>query len=494
MLKQNWRIVSMLERIGDNVIIVASFVAAYFGRSSLLYWNDSLRLSLPFAGEQLLPLQDYSVVLLAGLVGYTLVLNSMGAYGSMRLSSVGALFRTTFISSVLVFFVIAAVLFVIKFSISRSFIGLFVLLSGCGLTLERYFVLKLLRYWRRRGRNYRNVIVCGVGQQAQALARELRSRPELGIHIRGFADLEFDDGSKVRRYESLRSGVGLDIPTGRILKGVPEVAKALQDYAIDEVIFTDVVSVLARVEDLISICGEQGIRATIVADIFSMGLKNSEMSYFGGMPLIHFQTPPGTLWALSCKRLIDVFVSTVLLTLLVPLLPVFAVGVKTTKGPVFFRQRRMGLNGRIFWLLKFRSMVDGADQNQQSLRARNEMQGPTFKIAQDPRITSFGRFLRRFSLDELPQLWNVFVGEMSLVGPRPPLPGEVSLYDRRSRRRLSMRPGLTCIWQVSGRNEIADFKDWVALDLAYIDNWSLLQDFCLLIRTVPAVLFGRGAH
>jgi exopolysaccharide biosynthesis polyprenyl glycosylphosphotransferase len=371
---------------------------------------------------------------------------------------------------------------------------LFVLLSGCGLTLERYFVLKLLRYWRRRGRNYRNVIICGLGPQAQALARELRSRPELGIHTRCFADLDFDSQGRDERWENLRSALGLEMPTGRILQGVPAVAKALQDYAIDEVIFTDIVRVFARVEDLISICGEQGIRATIVADIFSIGLKNSEMSYFGGMPLIHFQTPPGTLWALSCKRLLDVVVSTLLLVLLLPLLPAFAVGVKTTKGPVFFKQRRMGLNGRIFWLLKFRSMVDGADRNQHSLRARNEMDGPTFKIAQDPRVTSFGRFLRRFSLDELPQLWNVFVGDMSLVGPRPPLPGEVSLYDRRSRRRLSMRPGLTCIWQVSGRNEIADFQDWVALDLAYIDNWSLVQDFWLLVRTVPAVLFGRGAH
>jgi lipopolysaccharide/colanic/teichoic acid biosynthesis glycosyltransferase len=145
-------------------------------------------------------------------------------------------------------------------------------------------------------------------------------------------------------------------------------------------------------------------------------------------------------------------------------------------------------------MLKFRSMVDGAEKALSDLKSVNEMRGPAFKLKNDPRVTPFGRVLRRFSLDELPQLWNVFVGDMSLVGPRPPIPGEVSLYERRSRRRLSMRPGLTCTWQVSGRNNISDFDTWVKLDLDYIDNWSLSGDLMLLVRTIPAVLFGTGAR
>jgi lipopolysaccharide/colanic/teichoic acid biosynthesis glycosyltransferase len=165
-----------------------------------------------------------------------------------------------------------------------------------------------------------------------------------------------------------------------------------------------------------------------------------------------------------------------------------------TPGPVFFKQTRVGLNGRLFQMLKFRSMYLGSEANTEALKAYNEMQGPAFKMSNDPRVTPFGRILRRFSLDELPQLYNVLVGEMSLVGPRPPIPGEVSLYERRSRRRLSMRPGLTCTWQVSGRNEISDFAQWVKLDLDYIDNWSLLGDLWLLLRTIPAVLVGRGAR
>jgi exopolysaccharide biosynthesis polyprenyl glycosylphosphotransferase len=450
-------------------------------------------LGLPFAGEELLPINDYVVVLLSGLIGYSVVLNLMGAYGSMRLTSVWRLLKISCVSSGFVFFVLAATLFLLKFPISRSFIGLFVLLAGCGLTLQRYVVLKLLRYWRRQGRNFRNVIVCGVGAQALRLAREIVSRPELGIHIRCFAvlDTKGDSGDDVR---ALREGLRHSQQTGRVLLGTDEVCKALEDYAIDEVIFTDIVPVMTEVEELILACAEQGVRTTIAADIFSIGLVKSGISYFGGMPLIHFQTPPGDSWKLFLKRVIDIVVSGVSLVVLAPVFICIAIGVKTSKGPVFFTQTRMGLNGRLFHMYKFRSMVVGSEHALKDLKTRNEMRGPVFKMRDDPRVTPFGRFLRRFSLDELPQLWNVFMGDMSLVGPRPPIPGEVSLYDRRSRRRLSMRPGLTCTWQVSGRNDIADFDSWVKLDLNYIDNWSLTGDLVLLARTVPAVLLGTGAR
>ena len=270
--------------------------------------------------------------------------------------------------------------------------------------------------------------------------------------------------------------------------------RALEDYAIDEVLFTDVVEVMPQVEEMIMVCAEQGVRTTIAADLFSIGLIKSEISYFGGMPLIHFQTPPGDSWELALKRVIDIVVAGVALVAMAPIFALLALGIKASTGPVIFTQTRMGLNGRLFQMLKFRSMYLDAEQVLDVLRTKNEMNGPTFKMKNDPRVTSFGRFLRRFSLDELPQLWNVFVGEMSLVGPRPPIPGEVSLYERSSRRRLSMRPGLTCTWQVSGRNEIKDFESWVKLDLNYIDNWSLMGDLVLLFRTVPAVLFGIGAR
>jgi exopolysaccharide biosynthesis polyprenyl glycosylphosphotransferase len=494
MLKQNWRLISAIERIGDNLVIVAAFLGAYFGRSSLLYWNEKLQLDLPFEGYELLPMREYLVVLLVGLIGYAVVLNMMGAYGSMRLSSVWRLFRVAFVSSAVVFCLVAAALFILKYPISRSFIALFVLLAACGLALERYGVLKLLRYWRRHGRNYRNIVICGIGDQAVHLAKELASRPELGIRVRAFADLHGQTAQRLQEAARLRRELSGFVRVGRLLLGVEDVAQALKTYAIDEVIFTDVSSVMLEVEEVILICADQGVRTTIAADIFSIGLMKSEMSYFGGMPLIHFQPPPGDSWQLAMKRGMDIFVALVALVALFPAFVLLAIGVRTTRGPVFFRQTRMGLNGRLFHMYKFRSMFVGAERDLGALRSSNEMSGPVFKMKRDPRVTSFGRFMRRFSLDELPQLWNVLIGDMSLVGPRPPIPGEVSLYDRKSRRRLSMRPGLTCTWQVSGRNDIADFNDWVALDLHYIDNWSLLRDVSLLLRTIPAVLLGTGAR
>jgi exopolysaccharide biosynthesis polyprenyl glycosylphosphotransferase len=492
MLKQNWRLISRLERLGDNLWIVFAFFFAYYGRDSLLFWNDILGFHFTFKGSTLAPIKDYYIVLLTGLLAYAVVLSALGAYGSMRLASVWRLFYVAFTSSLAVGICLAATLFALKIDISRSFVGLFVLIAGCGLALERYVVLNLLRFWRRRGRNFRSIIICGAGPQAIRLARSIAQHPELGIHIRAFADLS--DGGNSSQEDNLRSKLEGLLTVGRVLHGVPAVGQALTEHAIDEVIFTDVVAVMPEVEELILVCSDQGVRTTIAADLFSIGLIKSEISNFCGIPLIHFQTPPGDSWLLVLKRLIDLVVSATALVLLSPLFLVLALGVRTSAGPVLFRQTRVGLNGRLFEMLKFRSMYEGSDANKEGLRQHNEMQGPAFKMVNDPRITPFGRFLRRFSLDELPQLYNVFVGDMSLVGPRPPVPGEVSLYERRSRRRLSMRPGLTCIWQVSGRNEISDFNQWVKLDLEYIDNWSLWGDLLLLIRTIPAVLIGRGAR
>ena len=193
------------------------------------------------------------------------------------------------------------------------------------------------------------------------------------------------------------------------------------------------------------------------------------------------------------KRAIDIVVSAVALALLSPLLLVVAALVKfSSRGPLLFRQARVGQHGRQFNMLKFRSMVVNAEELKARLLARNEQQGPVFKMKRDPRITAVGRFIRKYSIDELPQLLNVLRGEMSLVGPRPPIPAEVAKYEAWQRRRLSVRPGLTCVWQVSGRNEIS-FEEWMYLDMQYIDHWSLQRDLELIAKTVPVVLTGRGA-
>lgn len=494
MLKQNWRLINRFERIGDTLLIIAAFLLAYYGRDILLLIDQQIGANFPFSRDGLAPIKDYFIVLLLGLIGYHVCLSALGAYNSMRLSSVGRLFWMSLLSSFLVFIFLAASLFILKVDLARSFVGTFCVLVAIFLGLERFVVLRFLRFWRRRGRNFRNVIICGIGNQAVKLAKEIYLRPELGIHIRGFADLRVEEIRQMAVGSDLRQRLQRNARIGRIIHGRDALTKALREYAIDEVIFTDVVENMSEVEEMVLICSEQGVRTTIAADLFSIGMVKSGLSYFGGMPLIHFQTPPGDSWELVVKRAIDICVSAALLIVLSPLFVMLAIGVKTTPGPIIFKQRRVGLNGRIFHMFKFRSMYANADSQLSALRPYNEMRGPVFKMRNDPRVTPFGRILRRFSLDELPQLWNVLIGNMSLVGPRPPVPGEVSLYERRSRRRLSMRPGITCTWQVSGRNEIKDFDSWVKLDLDYIDNWSLTNDLILLARTIPAVFFGTGAR
>jgi exopolysaccharide biosynthesis polyprenyl glycosylphosphotransferase len=202
---------------------------------------------------------------------------------------------------------------------------------------------------------------------------------------------------------------------------------------------------------------------------------------------------PTSVPLLACKRAVDVGLSLVILTLGLPIVLVIALAIKlTSSGGVLYRQTRCGLNGRLFTLYKFRTMVENAHQRRQELLHLNEMSGPTFKLRRDPRVTAIGRILRKFSLDELPQLLNVLRGDMSLVGPRPPIPEEVAEYTAWQRRRLSMKPGLTCLWQISGRNEV-DFNRWIELDLEYIDSWTPLLDLKILLKTIPVVLSGRGA-
>jgi exopolysaccharide biosynthesis polyprenyl glycosylphosphotransferase len=219
-----------------------------------------------------------------------------------------------------------------------------------------------------------------------------------------------------------------------------------------------------------------------------------ELHELEGFPLLSFSTTPTNEALMFVRRILDVVLSSLILLFAGPLLMLpTAILIKlTSRGPVLFEQERCGLHGRVFTMYKFRSMVDKAEKRRVELDGLNEMDGPVFKFSSDPRVTAVGRLLRRFSLDEFPQFFNVLKGDMSLVGPRPPLPQEVAHYQRWQRRRLSMKPGITCLWQISGRNEVS-FEDWMKLDLTYIDNWSLLLDLKILLKTVPAVLLGRGA-
>lgn len=238
----------------------------------------------------------------------------------------------------------------------------------------------------------------------------------------------------------------------------------------------------------------EGIRIHLAVDYFDFKLSRAKQTDLYGFPLLSFERTPDEHWQLLAKQVLDLTVSLAVLVLLAPLLLVIMVAIKmTSEGPVFFCQERCGLNGRKFVLYKFRTMVKDAENRLEELRPFNEMNGPAFKMTNDPRLTKIGKFLRKISFDELPQLWNVLKGDMSLIGPRPPLFSEVQKYDLGQRRRLTMKPGLSCLWQISGRNTIVDFEKWMKLDMAYIDQWSLWLDFKIFLMTIPVVLLGHGA-
>jgi exopolysaccharide biosynthesis polyprenyl glycosylphosphotransferase len=247
---------------------------------------------------------------------------------------------------------------------------------------------------------------------------------------------------------------------------------------------------------LVAACEREGVEVLLRPGLLTASPYRLVAEEFGGEPVFYYRAQAAEPWHLLVKQVLDYLLAAVLLAVLSPLWALLALAVKlTSAGPILYRQPRAGLNGRPFTMLKFRSMRNDAELHQAELAAHNEMRGPVFKVSADPRVTPLGRFLRRFSLDELPQLWNVLRGEMSLVGPRPlPIEEVKRFVDDAHRRRLSVKPGLTCLWQISGRNDIADFDDWVRLDLAYIDQWSLWLDFKIMLATIPVALLGRGGR
>ncbi|MFY9269975.1 MAG: sugar transferase, partial [Candidatus Manganitrophaceae bacterium] len=365
--------------------------------------------------------------------------------------------------------------------VSRLFIIGFGVISFLFLFFERLLLRTMLRSARKRGYNYRNILVVGTGRRARELAEVLAQNKHWGLRLIGFVS----DNPETKLEKVGKSPV---------LGLVFELPQMLQKYVVDELIFAVSRKRLEELEELFLLCEEQGIRTRVAVNFFPHMIAKVHLDDLYGIPLLTFSTTPYNEGLLMAKRLFDLIIASVLLVVLLPIMALISLLIKmTSEGPIFFRQTRVGLNGRHFILYKFRSMLKNAEELKGDVQHLNEMDGPVFKIKDDPRTTWIGRLLRRTSLDEFPQLYNVLRGDMSIVGPRPPLPEEVEKYERWQRRRLSMKPGLTCLWQINGRNKITDFKKWMELDLHYIDNWSLKLDFKIFIKTIFVVLAGRGA-
>ena len=406
----------------------------------------------------------------------------LGLFQSMRLMTLRQEIKRTLMAytlSVALAFMAASFFQLIPGGFDRHLI-LASAVGGMGLMGYHLVTRKVLRGIRRHGYDHKMAICVGINRRTMAIAQAVQRWPEMGVDLVGV----FDEPGRKQ---------GLTFAP--YLGDLKDIAEFVRTQIVDIVFIT--LPVRSHYDDichLVQVCGEAGIEVRYQLGLVAVPPYQTRSTVFAGQPFVTFDETPLSVSAMSFKRAVDLLVAAILLVLCGPILLLAALAIRLTSGsPVLFRQVRIGYHGRRFVLLKFRTMVLEAEKHRTSLLHLNEVGGPVFKIRKDPRITVIGRILRRLSIDELPQLLNVLWGDMSLVGPRPPLPEEVAQYEWAWRRRLSVRPGLTCTWQISGRNDIG-FEDWMEMDLDYIDHWSPLLDLKILALTVPAVLFGRGAY
>jgi exopolysaccharide biosynthesis polyprenyl glycosylphosphotransferase len=358
----------------------------------------------------------------------------------------------------------------------------FLLISAPILIASRLVLRWWLKVARVRGRNLRQLLIAGTNSRALEFAKTVQARPELGYRLLGFVDDEWVGPEQ--------EGSG-----ARIVINIEGFRAFLRDHVIDEVVLAlPIKSFYSQTTKLIGFCREQGIVVRVLSGFFDFASGETRSDRFATNSVVSFYNSPVEGLSVAAKRLLDMALSSLLLLLLCPILLIIAALVKLdSPGPALFAQERVGLNKRRFRMYKLRTMGVNAEKVQAELELRNEAQGPVFKIKDDPRITRFGKYLRKTSIDELPQLFNVLKGDMSLVGPRPlPLRDYEGFDQDWQRRRFSVRPGITCLWQISGRSSIS-FDQWMDLDMAYIDHWSFWLDMKILARTIPAVVKGAGA-
>ncbi len=461
----------------DLMVLVASFWLA----SLPAMYESGVSFSEFFSMR--IKIQNF-VIFLGLMIVWHIIFSSFGLYESRRLLPRQADVVDTLKATSLCTLAVAgaAMLFRIRM-VDLAFLVVLWGASSMVVMSSRLLLRGFLYSVRRHGRNARHALIVGTNPRATEFATKIRLRSELGYRVIGFADHEWAGMDGFRR-----SGNQLVCD----LDGIPEFVR---NNVVDEVVIAlPLRSFYGCASQIAALCEKQGIVVRFLPRIFNLDRARPTAEDLAGDPLLTLSSGPLDGWPVFLKRTLDLVLSAMLLTILSPLLLVTAVLIKlTSTGPVFFRQRRIGLNKRQFWIYKFRTMVVDAEKRMAELEKFNEASGPVFKIRDDPRITPIGRFLRTTSIDELPQLFNVLKGDMSLVGPRPlPLRDYQGFDQDWHRRRFSVRPGITCLWQVYGRSSIP-FEKWMELDMQYIDEWSLWLDLKILAGTIPAVLKGSGA-
>mgnify|MGYP003575410181 CR=1 FL=1 len=451
MIDQRKRIFAVNLWFVDLVLTTASFYLAY-----------RLRQLVDLQGYTVLRLPEYLWLLAIILPVWAVMLPLFRVYSDLTASPVDQIIRLT----KGVFFawltLLAAQFFVSEDAFDRHrLIAVFTLVINYFLLVAYRIVLIKLK--KHGALDVRHVAVVGSCDAARDFARKIEEHRVWGLHLVGIFDQK-------------------------------EVKGLLERGGLDELIVVTDNEPLSEFTDTFLLCEELGVTARVVLNFFPHSFARTELEQFGEFPLLSFSTTPTNEALFIVRRIMDLVIVCIFGIPILLVIGISSIAIRlTSPGPVFFKQERCGLNGRLFTMYKLRSMVNNSEQALFELETLNEMDGPVFKSSRDPRRTKVGKFLRKFSIDEFPQFYNVLRGDMSLVGPRPPLPQEVARYERWQRRRLSMKPGITCLWQISGRNEVS-FQEWMKLDLTYIDNWSLLLDLKILLKTVPVVLLGRGAR
>ncbi len=475
MFARHNRIVGFVYLLADALLALASFWLAHWLRSQVA------------SPRPLLPLAQYPWIVPLTVVIWLGVGLASGIYREIREEDLRRVFidplKIGFISTTLLF----AVIFAFKFEyISRLLLSLYAATDLVSMALFRFAARRWSDPLRRSVAGLRHFLLVGDARQTLDIARAIEANENRGMRLSAFIALGSGHGLV---NELTRPNLRRSYP----VYALDELPRLLDQHVIDEIIFAVERGDLEKLEETFVMCEEEGVKTRVLLSFFPHAVSRVYLERLGEKPLLTFSTTPENEYLLFLKRAVDLAMALGLLLVLSPLFLILALLIKlTSKGPVFYRQTRCGLGGRTFRLYKFRSMHLGAESRQEELRALNEMDGPAFKIKNDPRRTAVGRFMRKFSLDELPQLINILGGDMSFVGPRPPLPEEVEKYERWQRRRLRMKPGLTCLWALEGRNKL-NFQRWMELDLAYIDNWSPALDWKILVKTIPVVLLGRGA-
>jgi exopolysaccharide biosynthesis polyprenyl glycosylphosphotransferase len=471
MLQRDRQIRTQVHQITDACLFALGFWMAYAVRGNVEFtaWLNSI---LPGSHQlDIVPPEMFEHVwwLYFALVpGAPLVLESQGFYNRPALLSRRSLLLPLLRGSLIVTIGMVLLLFFFRAPAPRGVAFIFILFSCALVWLKEELITAAMRSRMAKAQLRRRIILAGSPVELGRLRQMLKDRGE-----------EMEIAAEFNISES----------------PMTQLIDRLHETSASSVLISSKHTNFERVENVIRLCETEGVEAWLVADFFATQVARASFDDLFGHPLMVFRSTPETSWQMLAKQMIDL--TGALFALLILALPMAGIALLvklTSPGPVLFRQMRSGLNGSPFCIYKFRTMATNAEQMKHELAAMNEMSGPVFKITNDPRITAFGKILRKFSLDELPQLFNVLRGEMSLVGPRPLPVDEVKRFnDLAHRRRLSVKPGLTCLWQVSGRNQISDFKDWVRLDLQYIDNWSIWLDLKILLQTIPVVLMGTGA-